>query len=70
MEAPQPGLPVPPNLAPRAFGESELNVAKYLSILRKNLWVIAGIVLCSTLVAALTSLRSPKIHEAVAKLNI
>ncbi len=69
MEAPPPGVPVPASLYP-GFGESELNVAKYLSVLRKNLWVIAGIVLCSTLVAALTSVRSPKIYEAVAKLNI
>ena len=48
----------------------DLNIAKYLSILRKNLWVIVGIVMCSTLVAVLISMRSPKIYEAVTKINV
>jgi capsular exopolysaccharide synthesis family protein len=50
--------------------QGELNVAKYLSILRKNLWVIIGIILCSTLVAGLVSWRAAKIYEAVAKVNV
>lgn len=66
----RPGYPpaLPLNAAPSDGGE--LNLAKYLSILRKNLWVIAGIVMCSTLVAALVSLRSPKIYEAFARIDV
>jgi capsular exopolysaccharide synthesis family protein len=49
---------------------TELNLAKYFSILRKNLWVIAGIVMCSTLVAVIASVKSPKIFEAITKINV
>lgn len=70
-EAPRPGYPpMVPMSALSQADPTELNLAKYLSILRKNLWVIAGIVICSTLVSALISWKSPRIYEAVAKINV
>jgi succinoglycan biosynthesis transport protein ExoP len=70
-ESPRPGYP--PSVANSALSHAdptELNLAKYFSILRKNLWVIAGIVMCSTLVAVIASVKSPKIFEAITKINV
>ena len=70
-EAPRAGYP--PTVANSALSHAdptELNLAKYFSILRKNLWVIAGIVMCSTLVSAMVSIKSPKIYEAFTKINV
>jgi polysaccharide biosynthesis transport protein len=70
-ESPRPGYPpaVPASALSQA-DPTELNLAKYFSILRKNLWVIAGIMMCSTLVSVMASVKSPKIYEAVTKINI
>ena len=67
----RPGYPpMVPGSALSQADPTELNLAKYLSILRKNLWVIVGIVMCSTLVAVLISVKSPRIYEAIAKINV
>jgi len=70
-EAPRAGYPTTvANSALSHADPTELNLAKYFSILRKNIWVIAGIVMCSTLVSVMVSIKSPKIYEAITKINV